>query len=244
MQIRVRKRKTADPQRPTQYFQIRSYKLIETRFIRTRPAKVSIRAKTVAKLLHSSLVKGGRDITPATEKVEAIFAKSQKIWQIYLEKAQSMVSLPVDRLEASNLLHRIPALPTNLRDCWFVDGHSTWDAVSQEGCELQQKTDGQLRISLGVTGPTRCEIPQRQDFRHWSDDMRSGPTEHSSGNFIAILTFAWAYLFCSELLQWQGRMIQYSTNSAPVIIIDSRHNKCIESSLIVDVGNATNRELR
>ena len=83
VQIRVRKRKTADPQRPTQYFQIRSYKLIhtiETRFIRTRPAKVSIRAKTVAKLLHSSLVKGGRDITPATEKVEAIFANSQKIW--------------------------------------------------------------------------------------------------------------------------------------------------------------------
>jgi hypothetical protein len=157
VQIRVRRRKPADPQWPTRYFQIRSYKLIhtiETRFIRTRPAKVSIRAKTVAKLLHSSLVKGGRDITPASEKVEAIFAKSQKIWQIYLEKAQSMVSLPVDSLEASNLLHRIPALPTNFRNCWFVDGHSTWDAVSQEGCDLQQKTEGQLRISLGVTGPT------------------------------------------------------------------------------------------
>jgi len=79
----------------------------------------------------------GRDITPATEKVEAIFANSQKIWQIYLEKAKSIVSLPVDSLEASNLLHRIPALPTKLRDCWFVDAHSTWDAVSQEGCGMR-----------------------------------------------------------------------------------------------------------
>jgi len=247
VQIRVRRRKTADPQRPTQYFQIRSYKLIhtiETRFIRTRHAKVSIRAKTVAKLLQSSQVEGGRDITPATEKVEAIFAKSQKIWQIYLEKAQSMVSLPADSLEASNLLHRIPALPTNLRDCWFVDGHSMWDAVSQEGCDLRQKTEGQLRISLGVAGPTRCEILQRQDFRHWSDDIGSGPTEHSSGNFIAILTFAWAYIFCSELLQRQGRMIQYSANSAPVVVVDGCHDKCIGSSLVVDVGDATTRELR
>ena len=90
VQTRVRRRKTADPQRRTQYFQIRSYKLIytiETRFIRTRPARVSVRAKTVAKLLRSSRAKGGIDITPATEKVEAIFAKSQKIWQSYLEKA-------------------------------------------------------------------------------------------------------------------------------------------------------------
>ena len=39
-------------------------------------------------------------------------------------------------------------------------------------------------------------------------------------------------------------MIQYSTNSVPVVVADGRHDKYIGSSLDVDVGDATTRELR
>jgi hypothetical protein len=75
--------------------------------------------------LRSSLVKEENNLTPVTKKVKTIFAKSQKIWQSYLKKAQLIMSLPINSLKASNLLYRIPAFSANLRDCWFVNGHST-----------------------------------------------------------------------------------------------------------------------
>ncbi|KAH6716091.1 hypothetical protein BKA61DRAFT_337452 [Leptodontidium sp. MPI-SDFR-AT-0119] len=39
-------------------------------------------------------------------------------------------------------------------------------------------------------------------------------------------------------------MIQYSSNSTPVVAVNGCHDKCTGSSLVVDVGDATTRELR
>ena len=45
---------------------------------------------------------------------------------LYLERARSIHHIPPERLKLSNLLHRLPALPEDLKGLLFLEGQSTW----------------------------------------------------------------------------------------------------------------------
>lgn len=99
-------------------------------------------------------------ILPIAEQVEQVLARSRHIWQGYLETAKSLKCIPQESLRLSDLLHRFPALPDDLKGVSSVQGQSIWRRSSPGTCPLVLRTRMQQRWKPILLGnrPTKCEL--------------------------------------------------------------------------------------
>ena len=155
----------------------------------------------------------------------------------------------INSLKPSSLLHRIPAFPVHCNldklitnsTSFAVKGRATWEFELQDGCNL--KTSTTIRsLTIGIVQPTVCTAT-RSDFHGWAvtDAEQDGPP--NSGNFIAILTLVWAYIFSESQVEKQGGQMRYLDTLAPITHENFEHAEDANTS-IVDVGEVDGEEAR
>ncbi|KAH6675901.1 hypothetical protein B0J14DRAFT_587534 [Halenospora varia] len=183
-------------------------------------------------------------ILPAAGQVEEIFARSRHVWQGYLERAKSMHHIRPESLKLSNLLHRLPALPDDLKGVSFLQGQSTWKLNTHVTCSLESRTGTEQRWKpiLSRGRPTRCRFSAQIPFSDWQDETNrtERASEHNNGVFIMLA--GWAYILSKRLLEKQGLSMQFSTKLAPVTDYDMQRDAG-EHCVTVDVGDVTPDEL-
>jgi hypothetical protein len=147
-------------------------------------------------------------ILPATEQVEEIFARGRHIWQGYLERARSMHHIPPERLKLSSLLHRLPALPDDLKGVSFLQGQSTWKLNKPVTCSLDMRTgtEQRWRPILSRGRPTRCRFSAQAPFSDWQDETNrtERASEHKNGVLLCLLDGHTSCLRCS----WRSKVYQ------------------------------------
>ena len=183
-------------------------------------------------------------ILPTTEQVQEVFARSRYIWQGYLERAKSMHHISPESLKLSHLLHRLPALPDDLKGVLFLEGQSTWKLNTPATCSLNLRTGIKQRWSptLSRGCPTRCEFSAEAPFLDWQDETDKTKPVSEYNNGIFIMLAGWAYILSKKLLEKQCLPMQFSTQLAPVTDSD-RQRDAGENCVTVDVGVVTPDEL-
>jgi hypothetical protein len=149
-----------------------------------------------------------------------------------------------ESLKLSNLLHRLPALPDDLKGVLCLQGQSTWKLNTLDTCSLNFRTGTEQRwrpiLSRGC--PTRCRFSSQAPFLDWQDekDRTKGASDHNNGVFIMLA--GWAYVLSKKLLEKQCLPMQFSTQLAPVTDSE-RQRDAGEHCITVDIGDVTPDEV-
>ncbi|KAF4634578.1 hypothetical protein G7Y89_g3525 [Cudoniella acicularis] len=183
-------------------------------------------------------------ILPTTEQVEHVLARSRHVWQGHLEKAKSIKCIPQESLRLSNWLHRLPALPDDLKGVSSLQGQSTWRRTSPVTCSLLLRTGAPQRWNpiLSRSRPTKCEFSPLAPFSNWQDEADGTKQPYGHNNGIFIMLAGWAYILTKKLLEKQDLPMQYSTNLAPVTDCDEQSDTD-KHCITIDIGDATSHEL-
>ncbi|XMA11599.1 hypothetical protein WAI453_004390 [Rhynchosporium graminicola] len=148
---------------------------------------------------------------------QRMLVRSYKIWSSYSKDTNFHDGLQPYHLQLRNILGRVPAYlasdvienrgPLQLRleqrgvkgSELYISGHSTW-RTTQEFCGLKNKIIP-YQLLLGIQRSTPCYFTNDSRFTNWPGLHGEGNTV--SGNFLAILAFAWAYILSARWLEMQ-----------------------------------------
>jgi len=186
---------------------------------------------------------------PSNDDVQHTWSKSHKLWHSYAQEARSQARLSPDIIKPRNLLHGVPALPNNCRlataiaksRSLVVQGQAIWKFIRQADCNLQEEIVVPRELTIGISQPTTCMATQ-SSFRNWTDHVANGHEACESGNYLAILILAWAYIFSKGHVEKQGESMHYSDFSAP--IVNNQLDDAEAVGLFVDVGQVDAAEAR
>ncbi|CZT11672.1 uncharacterized protein RCO7_08709 [Rhynchosporium graminicola] len=148
---------------------------------------------------------------------QRMLVRSYKIWSSYSKDTNFHDGLQPYHLQLRNILGRVPAYlasdvienrgPLQLRleqrgvkgSELYISGHSTW-RTTQEFCGLKNKIIP-YQLLLGIQRSTPCYFTNDSRFTNWPG--LHGEGNAVSGNFLAILAFAWAYILSARWLEMQ-----------------------------------------
>jgi len=157
-------------------------------------------------------------VKPDQHEESLVAERSHLIWSTYLEKARGQTGIVDSCVYVENIIGPTPAFPRG----WvqhiekgqarkypngselFISGRGYWQDV-RGSCQLDPKTL-EKNLLVGIQKPCRFELIEDGRFQEWP-----GIAYHScpvKGNYLAMLVFAWAYIFSAE---W----IELHTNSQP-----------------------------
>jgi hypothetical protein len=169
-------------------------------------------------------------LRPGKVEIQGMLAKSLYTWKSYQTDGNG--ELPSDSVNPSAMLGHVPAflgihlsehplqhhLETN-DDLW-ITGNATWRTTTGE-CDLPKKVLSQ-RLLLGVSSRASCSFTEDNRFRDWPGIEN---VENSAkGNYIAILTLAWCYIFSAKWVEMQSQRNpdnSISTNSEQLAYLNS-----------------------
>ncbi|KAI9750145.1 MAG: hypothetical protein M4579_006586 [Chaenotheca gracillima] len=159
-------------------------------------------------------------VRASEHEVKRISAISRQEWSARCDAANAELGLSLDCIQPRNLLGKVPAylafgIHKDKKDLPFkihrnqlqnqqaelsVTGGSTW-RTSEGDCDLGPKYLPH-HVLLGVQRSTACVFAERMDFNSWPGIQMTedGPEE---GNHLAILAFAWAYIFSARWIEMQ-----------------------------------------
>ncbi|KAK0111646.1 hypothetical protein ONS95_001990 [Cadophora gregata] len=156
-------------------------------------------------------------VRASQEDIQRMLARSYSIWSSYSKDTKSQDGLPPYHLQLRNILGKVPAYlangltedsgPPQLRleqrgskqSELFISGHSIW-RTAKESCGLKNKIIP-YQILLGTQRSTLCSFTTDSRFTNWPGLY--GKRIAVSGNVLAVLAFAWAYILSARWLEMQ-----------------------------------------
>jgi hypothetical protein len=196
-------------------------------------------------------------VEPAVEQVELVLQNSHRTWTVYEREAGNDTTIVEACFQPHNFLGAIPAFPSGwLCGCdtlrhpkleshggkfkqLFLKGNAFW-TTSTSTCRLEPKQLSK-QILAGVSRPLVINLQKDTCFDEWPGVRNQ--TCLAKGNYLAVLTVAWAYIFSARWLELSthcstgqsNRGITYRTYA------DSPKNA---NSLELDLGDASNKAAR
>ncbi|KAI1249781.1 hypothetical protein MGN70_009395 [Eutypa lata] len=157
----------------------------------------------------------GDPLMPSFSDVDRTFHDGKATWETFLNQARSMPSglWPAGMLDPYITLVDVPGLPQQLPRGAFLYGRPRWRVpLDAEGTgNVSDKFDGDLTLTYGrrvsfrlqVRNPIHCDIgPNVASY------FLGSSTETT--NSLAVLTLCWSYILSVQLLEMQGREVEYS----------------------------------
>lgn len=139
-------------------------------------------------------------------------ARSYKIWPSYSKDTNFQGGLQPHQLQLRNILGWVPAYLANdfieprgspqlrveqrglKQSELYIGGHSTWRTTNKY-CDLKNKIIP-YQLLLGIQRSTLSSFVNDSRLTNWSGLYSEGIAV--SGNFLAVLAFAWAYILSAR----------------------------------------------
>jgi len=189
-------------------------------------------------------------VEPDQDEVSLIARQSYLEWSTYLEKARDQNGISESCINVEGLLGPTPPLPRGwlayirkdqvqkLRDGsskLYLSGRGYWQDVGSS-CQLDSKTLEQSLL-VGIQEPCQFELLEDGRFQKWPGvTHRSCPVE---GNYLAILVFAWAYIFSAKWIELSTTQSTYGEMQYLIPEVED----AADSTLEIDVGQTDCNEL-
>jgi len=201
------------------------------------------------------------DVRPSEGETQRILERSYNIWSSYTKDANLEFGLPLECVQLQSMLRKVPSFPTshinlklersesrNDRSELFISGVSTWE-TSDGQCDLEPRI---LRhqLLLGTQRITTCYFSEDSRFIDWPG-IQNSRDQPVGGNYLAVLTFAWAYILSARWIEMQNpeslergqtaRCIHYLQAQADLAWDD---DEALSHDITIDIGDVRNDAAR
>ena len=200
---------------------------------------------------------------------QRMLARSYQTWSSYLKEAQLQDRLQPAAIHLPNILDIVPAYLANTftQGSWpaqlkleqqtlkssnselFISGWSIWH-TSESDCDLRDKII-HYQLLFGTQLSTTCTFADDSRFANWPG-IQGEPENLATGNYLAILAFAWAYVLSACWLEIQQDAVALSVSAGRggmLYLYDQAKwiSDCSEVSqdeLEIDLGDVDNNAAR
>ncbi|KAE9969069.1 hypothetical protein EG327_010775 [Venturia inaequalis] len=156
-------------------------------------------------------------VQPTSQQLKRVQSDSRRIWSSHANEANQQTITDTSFCIRDNL-GPAPVFPEGwlcschlnhpqaevLGSSLYIQGHACWNSSTRD-CRQNYKEISQT-ILVGVPGPSHITLQEGTHFEDWPG------TTVQNGNYLAVFTFAWAYIFSArwvEMCSHRGISGQY-----------------------------------
>lgn len=205
-------------------------------------------------------------VRPSREEIQRVLERSHDVWSSCAQNADSELGLPLECIQLQSMLGKVPSFPTALINnhgkaldlnlehressnnvSLFMSGVSTWETSAGQ-CDLRPRT---LRRELlfGTQQTTTCRFSEDSRFINWPG-IQNGQDQQVDGNYLAVLTCAWAYILSARWIEMQNLESLGSSQTASHKLLQAQVDLALDGEdalpqdINVDIGDVQNDAAR